>query len=257
VKVRVLESLTYRFEVLTGVATRLVVLATAVYLWRAAFSGVGEASGTTEDEMVRYAIMSAAVGPVLASRVAGKVHERVRTGDISLDLLRPIAMPAKWLAEDIGESVVAGLLLSLPLVVFGTLLFGPALPAGPAAALLFPISVALGYGVSWLISALCALIPLWALEIGNLGHAKDAVLRILSGSLVPLWFFPEWAQDVSKFLPFQYTYQAPLAIFIGKDLRAGQVAQGFLAQAVWILILGAIFAWGWSRGRRRLMTQGG
>lgn len=257
VKARLLEGLTYRFEVISGVATRLVLTATAVYLWRAAFAGGAEANGSTEHDMVRYVIVSSVIAPILATRVERTIYDRVKTGDIALDLLRPIAMPMRWLAEDVGGSASSGLKEAVPLLLIVTLLFGPALPEGPMAGLLFLMSASLSFGIVWLLSGLCGLVAFWATEIGNLGAVKDGVLRILSGSLVPLWFFPDWAQSVSRFLPFQYTYQTPLAIFIGRDLGEGGVTLAFLAQAAWIVILGALFAWTWSRGRRRLMAQGG
>ncbi len=85
---------------------------------------------------------------------------------------------------------------------------------------------------------------------------KDAVVRVLSGSLVPLWFFPAEVQRVSEWLPFQYTYQTPIGIYIG-IMPARDAMQAIGIQALWVVILALLLAWIWKRARSKVMIQGG
>jgi ABC-2 type transport system permease protein len=82
------------------------------------------------------------------------------------------------------------------------------------------------------------------------------LIRILSGSFVPLWFFPQWVQKVSAFLPFIYIYQTPLSIYIGK-INVKQAFQSMLIQFVWILILSFILSRIWKKACRMVTVQGG
>jgi ABC-2 type transport system permease protein len=89
-----------------------------------------------------------------------------------------------------------------------------------------------------------------------MGMVKDSIVRVLSGSIVPLWFFPESVQTVSKFLPFQYTYQTPLGIYIGNiGTREALAAMGI--QFIWIAVLFMLLAAGWKRTKTKTLIQGG
>jgi ABC-type uncharacterized transport system permease subunit len=52
-----------------------------------------------------------------------------------------------------------------------------------------------------LLSALTGMITFWAMYLGRLGVVKDVLVNILSGMLIPIWFFPPFS--AGRFLPFQ------------------------------------------------------
>jgi ABC-2 type transport system permease protein len=89
-----------------------------------------------------------------------------------------------------------------------------------------------------------------------MGVVKDTIVSILSGSLIPIWFFPEGVQKVLAYLPFQYTYQTPLGLYIGKITVSEGLLQ-ILIQFVWIVILGGLTIIAWRRARRNVLIQGG
>ena len=105
-------------------------------------------------------------------------------------------------------------------------------------------------------SAMVGLVSFWVAELGNLGMVKDAIVRVLSGSLVPLWFFPSSVQRVSQWLPFQYTYQTPIGIYIG-IMPAGDAIKAIGIQAAWVVVLSLLLAWIWKHARGKVMVQGG
>jgi ABC-2 type transport system permease protein len=64
-------------------------------------------------------------------------------------------------------------------------------------------------------------------------------MKLLSGSIFPLWFFPAGFRKVLELLPFMNIYQLPLGIYIGRYtpgeslLRMG--LQLFWCAALWLL----------------------
>lgn len=74
--------------------------------------------------------------------------------------------------------------------------------------------------------------------------------------MIPLWLFPDVVQNVSRYLPFQYTYQAPLEIYIGRIPPSGALPV-LLIQAVWIVGLTVVLALIWRRAQARVIVQGG
>lgn len=51
-------------------------------------------------------------------------------------------------------------------------------------------------------------------------------LVFLSGSVVPIWFFPDWFQRISALFPFIYIYQFP----IGLDMVGKKKTQSFIKE---------------------------
>ncbi len=253
---RFLSSIAYRFEVLTSALTHLVLLVAAVFLWKIAYRGVPEAAGVNEKQMIAYTIVSMLLMTLFTNHVHFTIHNRVRDGSIAVDFLRPLQLLGFFFAEDLGASLSAFFNKVLPLLLFATIFFFAPLPTNPLALLLFIPSIILSYGILWLLSALVGLISFWVLDLGNFGGVKDALVRALSGSLLPIWFFPPWLAKISAYLPFQYTYQTPLGIFIGRT-DPGEALHAMFIQTAWLLTLFLLLIWVWSRARKKILVQGG
>ena len=95
-----------------------------------------------------------------------------------------------------------------------------------------------------------------AVNIDALIQVKKHLLRLLSGSIIPVWFFPPAVARVLESLPFVYIYQLPLSIYIGRGDRAQQLAQ-MRIQLLWLVILGGVFFLVQNRVTRKVMVQGG
>jgi ABC-2 type transport system permease protein len=255
-KLQILQSLAYRFEFLSSIGTNLFFLFGSVYLWKTAYRGIDSVQGVNEDQMVTYAIVTVLMGAVFRISVDTNIMAKVRRGDIALDFIRPVRLPLFWLAEDLGRSLTAITKFCLPVLALACLLVKVPLPASPAGGLLFVFSCLLSYLLLWELAALVGFSAFWVIELGNVGNIKNMLIRILSGQMVPLWLFPEPVQRISTYLPFKYTYQAPLEIYIGTIAPAAALSI-LSIQAGWILVLAALLSVVWSKARRRLFVQGG
>ncbi len=71
--------------------------------------------------------------------------ERIRTGDVAVDLYRPVDLQGWWLASDLGRALFHLLGRGVVPLVFGALLFPLALPASPLTWVAFVLAVALGW----------------------------------------------------------------------------------------------------------------
>lgn len=256
IKLRLLTALTYRFEVFASIGTNIILMFASVFLWKTAYRGVDTVAGLEERQMVTYAIVSILLGAVFTCNVENVINGRIREGEIATDLIRPVNLMLCWLSEDIGESVCAIAIRFAPLLVLATLFFQAPLPSSLTAGVLFLLSCLLSFGILWLLSALVGVAAFRILELGNMGIVKDAIVRLLSGSIVPLWLFPKSVVKISAFLPFQYTYQTPLGIYIGK-LAPAQALSSMAVQGLWIAVLGLLLVAAWNKAKRHVMVQGG
>ncbi|MFC5470335.1 ABC transporter permease [Cohnella suwonensis] len=259
VKMRILTALAYRFEVWIGMIGDIIMLAASVYIWKAAYGGGAVGAGASQiglQSMVTYTVVSVLLAAVFQTGVQNTIYSQVREGNIALDLMRPLPLLGIYLSDDLGGMASALVNKAIPLVIAAALLFGFPMPASAGAFAVFLASCLFSFAILWLMSALVGLVAFWVVELGNLGMMKDATVRILSGSLVPLWFFPEAVQKVSAWLPFQYTYQTPIGIYIG-EIPLGKALQEIAVQGVWVVVFMLLLAHVWKRARGKVMVQGG
>jgi ABC-2 type transport system permease protein len=259
IKMRILMALAYRFEVWIGMVGDIIMLAASVYIWKAAYGTGSLGSGASLvglESMVTYTVISVLLASVFQTGVQNTIYSQVREGNIALDFMRPLPLLGIYLSDDLGSMVSALVNKAVPLLVAAVLLFGFPLPAGVGAFAGFLVSCLLSFAILWLMSAMVGLVSFWVAELGNLGMVKDAIVRILSGSLVPLWFFPGSVQRVSEWLPFQYTYQTPIGIYIG-IMPVGDAVKAIGIQAIWVVILTLLLMWIWKNARGKVMVQGG
>jgi ABC-2 type transport system permease protein len=243
-------------DAFAGFGLNLIPLASMVFLWKTAFNGAGFVSGVTQNQMVVYSVLAIALKDVFYFRTQDNLLAGVQRGDIAIDFLRPYNILGRFLSEDVAASTTTLFRRCLPLLLFSAIFIAPPLPSSFCALILFVVSCFFGYCILWLLSALTGLLAFWSMEIGNLGMVKDAIVRILSGSIVPIWFFPKAMQNVLDFLPFKYTFQTPLGIFIGKTQMA-QSLKEIAIQALWTGCLGLTVYLAWGFARKKLLIQGG
>jgi len=254
-KMRILVGLAYRFEVFATLASNFILLTATIFLWRASYRGIGAVNGVNQSQMLTFAIMGAALNSLFVTGVEQTILTRVRQGTIAIDFIRPYNPFTQWLAQDIGAAISATATNALPLLLVGMALAKAPLPANGNAAMLFVPSCMLSYGILWILSALTGLTAFWFLELGNLGFVKNMTVSLLSGSIVPIWFWPKRLQAISDWLPFKYAFQTPLGIYIGK-IHPAEAAGTLLIQAAWLLGLGLILVAVSRAAASKLIVQG-
>ena len=224
-------------------------------VWRAIYRGnAAVVGGADVDTTLGYAVLGLTIANVIDIWPGRSIQSRVRDGLIGVDLLRPLGLLTQVLAVQVGYVVAA-----LPTVVVGLgvgLLVGGLAPAASVdAAFGFVLSLVLAFCVAQLITLLMSLSSFWTLEVGGLGMMFAVVRNFLSGAVLPLWFMPGWLRTVAEVLPFQAATYTPIAIYFGRPPGGLSAALGI--QALWVVVLGALCGWVWSRARRRVVVQGG
>lgn len=256
VKMQILVQLTYRFEVFATLAARYVQIVATIFLWKCVYGGQQEINGLTQEQMITWTILSAGLSTVYSCSVQEAIRNGVRQGSVAIELIRPCSLLGQYLAQDVGSMVVNLLIRVVPVVVLGGLTFGLTAPADGIRLLLCAISVVFGYLILWLMYALVSMFTFVALELGDMDVVLRTVIEILSGSLVPLWFFPQAIQRILAWLPFQYTFQTPLGLYIGKISAAEGMVQ-IRIQMIWILFFFACLNGIWAMVRKNILIQGG
>jgi ABC-2 type transport system permease protein len=185
-----------------------------------------------------------------------ELADRVRTGDIAVDLARPVDLQLAWLATDLGRAAWGLLSRALIPIAFGAVIFGFRLPHDPAAALLLPASIALAVCVSFACRFMVNLLAFWVTEVRGPVMLYVLVSGLLGGHLIPVQMFPGWLQAVAYATPFPALMQMPIDLVTGQAV--GWAAVGHVAvQLGWAVALLALGRVVLAAATKRLVVQGG
>ena len=83
-----------------------------------------------------------------------------------------------------------------------------------------------------------------------------AIVTILSGMIVPIPLYPDWAQTILNFLPFRGLVDVPFRLYLG-HIPPGELPFLLAHQLAWTLAIVIFGRWVLSRGLRRVVIQGG
>lgn len=254
-----LEMLAYRLRYYTGIFTYLLFVSVHYFIWKAVYAAQpagAEVKGFTLSEMVSYVAIGWIARSLYFSNIDEVVDELVRSGQISIYLLRPVNFQLMLLSKAIGESLFRLSFFSLPIGAVILFTFPVSPPASVAHFFLFLLATLGGFFVLALLNFLVGLLAFDFKSIRGVMRAKYFLVQLLSGLLLPLTFFPKWVQPILDFLPFKIIAYVPLQFYLGK-ISVSESPAVFLSILAWILafvILGVIF------GRRsfdKLTIQGG
>jgi ABC-2 type transport system permease protein len=247
----------YRQAAVAGVFVNTVfgVIKLSILLGVADSAG-GTVAGYDRASLSTYAWVSQGLIAVVMIFSWTELAERVRTGDIAVDLARPVDLQLAWLAADIGRATWGLVSRAAVPIVFGALFFGFHWPDDPTALALLPVSVLLAVGVSFAGRFMLNLLAFWLTEVRGIVLLYVLVSGVLGGHLIPVQLFPDWLQTVAYATPFPAMVQSTIDLVTGQatGLDAAREVVAQLGWAVGLLLAGRLVL---ARATRRLVVQGG
>jgi ABC-2 type transport system permease protein len=250
---------TYRAATAAGVFTNSVFGAINAMVLLALFAARPEINGyDATDAVTQVYVAQALLAPLAIMGPPLDLSERIRTGAVGTDLLRPVPLLGWWLALDLGRVTFDFLFRSVPTFAIGALLFSLVLPGAPVRWLLTLVSFALAVTVGFALRYLYSVVGFWLLDTRGVWAIMGPAGPVLAGMLLPLTLFPTGVADVLRLLPWASMVQIPAEILLGKETLPGGSAFGGLAlQAGWAVVLLALCAWLTGRATRKVVIQGG
>ncbi|MFC5817816.1 ABC transporter permease [Nonomuraea harbinensis] len=198
-------------------------------------------------------VTQAFIGPMQLFGGGLAIPQRIRSGDIALDLVRPAPLQLWTLAEDLGRAGYLLLVRGIPPMLVGAALFGIVVPDGPGrwAGLLAGLLLGVITSFGW--RYLVALSACWLADDRGVNIASTVLTTFLSGLVLPLTIFPGWLGDVARVLPWAAMAQAPADLYLG----TAPVLDTLAFQAFWAAALLALGALGTRAIRHKVVIQGG
>ncbi len=180
----------------------------------------------------------------------------IKTGDVAADLQRPFGLFWYWCAQDAGRAIAQFIMRSLPIVVLYALLFPLTWPRDLVQWSGFIASMLMAWLLSFAWRFLYSLSGFWVTDAVGIGRAATFLVTFMSGFLMPIGFFPEWAQVIMQITPFPSLINTPIEVFV--NVATGErMLVLLITQAFWVIALIVLAHVVLNAGVRRLTMQGG
>jgi ABC-2 type transport system permease protein len=226
----------YPAAVAAGLFTNTVFGCVRAWVLVAAFAGTARLGGYDATDAVTFTFLTQGLIMATGGWGLGELPQRIRTGDIALDLHRPVDLQAWWLAVEVGRAGFQLLARGVVPVAFGAWLFGLRRPSG-AGMLALPLTIALAVVVAFGLRYLASLACFWLLDERGVNAVSGLLSYFLSGLLLPLVLFPDWLRDVVLHLPWAMTMQTPADVWLGRHDGLEPMARALGLQVLWAAVL--------------------
>ena len=261
---RFLMMLQYRAAALAGIATQFWFGAIMIMALSAFYTGAHGSVSITLAQAITYIWLGQAFLGLLPWNVDPEIALMMRTGNVAYERLRPVDTYFYWFTRAMAWRAAATLLRSLPLLFVTSVLFeylglgawSLRPPASLDALVLFVFSMAAVVFLSSAITTLLNISVVWTISGQGINVITNSLVLILSGMVIPLPLFPDWAQLLLLLQPLAGLVDIPYRIYFA-HLSAGAAIAGIALQISWtvlFIVLGRLLL---THTMRRIQIQGG
>jgi ABC-2 type transport system permease protein len=246
----------YRVAAVAGICTQFFWGIIHLMIFTAFYRSSSIGTPLAYSDTVTYLWLTQAFLLLLPWRPDPDVTDMVRTGNIAYELVKPLGLYPMWYVRSIAMRV-APTLLRCPLVVGLAMVFlGMRAPPTWQCAALFWCGFVCAILLGAAITTLLTISVLWTLSARGTITMVTAVVNLLSGSIVPLPLFPDWAQGMLAWQPFRGLMDTPFRLYLG-HLSGRAAALALAHQLGWTLVLVLLGQSLVRIAQRRIVVQGG
>jgi ABC-2 type transport system permease protein len=214
----------------------------------------GAVGGFTAGEFAGYFIVLMIVNQLTFDWHAFFMEWRVRTGDLSPMLLRPVHPIHNDVAENLTFKALTFVVLG-PAAVILAIAFDAVIEPQPWQVVAFVPALIGAMLLRFLLEWSVGIAAFWVTKMGAITQAWYVSVLFLSGQVAPLSLFPQPIQVIASVLPFRWMVSFPVELGLGR-LGPQDVAIGFAMQILWVGIALGILRLAWPRGIRRYGAVG-
>lgn len=251
----------YRFSVLIWAVWGFVGPLISLAVWAAAASARGgtisnksHTATFAQGDFAGYFLVFMIIGHLTMSWDAFEFAWRVRSGELSPRLLRPLHPIHGDIAVNIGFKLVTSTML-LPFWIALFVLLKPAVPRPDWRMLALPLAIVQAGLLRYVWQYALAVIAFWTTRVDAINQLFFTLDSFLSGRIAPLALLPGWLGAAAAWSPFSGMGSFPVMLALGR-VPGDQVLAGLAMQCVWfvagILVLRAL----WNAGVRQYSAVG-
>ncbi len=258
-KARFLTLLQYREAALAGIMTQIAFGLIRVMIIRAFYASAATPPETSLAQVVTMIWLGQAVLGIIPWNGDGEIMSMMRSGNVAYELARPIHLYTYWYVRALALRTAPTLLRAVPQFLIALFLFPPEwrmVPGSWLSVLAWTPTLLGAILLSAALTTLMSIASMWTLAADGILRITTPIVTLLSGMIVPLLYYPDWAKRALELLPFAGVYELPARVFSGV-LEPSAAFGVFALQLFWtaaLVLLGRLIT---ARGLGRIVVQGG
>lgn len=260
IRIRFINKLQYRAAVLGMILKNFLFALTEILLYMALYRSNPNAFPMGLSQVVSYMWMKQVFIALFRVIIEDwEIYSAISSGSICYELVRPVDLYGKWFCQSAGNRLAIMVISNLPVFLLALIVPEPyriVLPHSSQQILLFLVSTVLAFAVVVAFAMLMYVSLFYIISQRGIKIIVTAVTTFLSGSVVPLPFFPEKVLAVVKLLPFAAMQNMPLQIFSG-SITGRAAARGVCFQMIWFAVFFAAGKLFMRQALSKVVVQGG
>lgn len=256
IRIRFLMMLAYRTNYYTGILIYSINIGAYYFLWSAIYGGKQQIVGLSVLQMTTYVAVAWMARAFYFNNIDREMALEIMEGKVAVELIRPYSYLGMKMMQGLGEGIFRMLFFSVPGMVIVSLIFPVKFTWNPSVWGLFGISTLMSFVINTQLNLLTGITTFFLFNNSGLISAKRVIIDLFSGLLLPISFFPLWAQTIMKYLPFQGISYIPTMIFTN-GFSHQQAIMAIWQQFVWVVVLIIPIQLLWMLAKKQLIIQGG
>ena len=256
IRIRFLMMLAYRSDYYTGIVIYSINIGAYYFLWSAIYGGKQHIVGLSVIQMTTYVAIAWMARAFYFNNLDREMAMEIMEGKVAIELIRPYSYLWMKVMQGLGEGIFRLFFFSFPGLVIVSLIFPIKFTWDLSVWGLFAVSTVLSFFINTELNLLTGITTFFLYNNSGLIRAKRVVIDLFSGLLLPISFFPGWAQNVMKYLPFQGISYIPSMIFTN-GFSHQQAIEAIFQQLIWVIIIIFPIQILWYLAKKQLIIQGG
>ncbi|MBM7649767.1 ABC-2 type transport system permease protein [Bacillus ectoiniformans] len=256
IRIRFLMMLAYRTNYYSGILIYSINIGAYYFLWNAIYGDKQYIEGMTVLQMTSYVAIAWMARAFYFNNIDREIAQEIKEGKVAVEFIRPYNYLMMKTMQGLGEGIFRLSFFSIPGMVIVALIFNITFSADVNVWAMFAVSLMFSFFINIQINLLTGILTFFFFNNAGLIRAKRVVIDLFSGLLLPISFYPGWAQRIMEFLPFQGISYIPSMIFT-ESFTGAQIGEAILSQIIWVLVLIIPIQILWLIARKQLVVQGG
>ncbi|MGO4890345.1 ABC transporter permease [Anaerobacillus sp. MEB173] len=256
IRIRFLMMLAYRTNYYSGILIYSINIGAYYFLWSAIYGGKEEIQGLSVLQMTTYIAVAWMARAFYFNNIDREIAAEIKDGKVAIEMIRPYNYLGMKTMQGLGEGLFRLLFFSVPGMFIVALIFPISFSASLSTWLFFFISLGFSFIINTQINLLTGIMTFFLFNNTGLMRAKRVIIDLFSGLLLPISFYPLWAQSIMAYLPFQAISYIPSMIFT-EGFVGQEIANAVMLQAMWAVLLLVPISLLWTLAKKQLIVQGG
>lgn len=259
----------FKFNLFTWFFISIFEVACVIFLWIAVYknspNGVDSIiNGYSFKDMICYLVFINIFNFVaFSSNTLWAIDDEIKDGTIAMSFVKPISYRLRFVFMNLGNVFIQNLLIGMPCfiisyAVFICIGFIHILSVGTFILhiLLFIVSLLLATLLNDVINYIFGVLCFYTSSGWGINQIKTVIVSFLSGTLLPLSFFPGIFGTILNYFPFASMGQNPVLIFLMKISTLDSLKYIGIS-ILWLILLEMLAALLFKHASKKITVQGG